>query len=292
LTPEDRLRLSFASRRQTDSGGPKLIIQVENYKEIAAAANPPTDVVEQVDAFMLAVADRTKWFGTYVSKDHKECWNARLGLPVGYSPDRLAKELARLGLFETPADAGGETLTLSLTLKGWERVAELRKQARKPNATFVAMWFHDDLNDIYEQGFEPALTDCGYSPPFRIDQIGHTNRIDAEIIERIKRSSLVIADVTGERGGVYYEAGLAQGFGIPVIWTCSAWKAVLPKKGSINPQMDAAPECVSVSWKDRIHFDTRQFHTLFWKDADDLRQQLVKRIVLLGVHRRDPFDAT
>ncbi len=30
----------------------------------------------------------------------------------------------------------------------------------------------------------------------------------------------MIADFTGHRGGVYFEAGFAHGLGIPVIWTC------------------------------------------------------------------------
>jgi hypothetical protein len=38
---------------------------------------------------------------------------------------------------------------------------------------------------------------------------------------------LLVADFTGQRGGVYWEAGFAQGLGIPVIRTCKSdelWK--------------------------------------------------------------------
>ena len=37
---------------------------------------------------------------------------------------------------------------------------------------------------------------------------------------RPRHGGLVVADFTGHRGGVYFEAGFARGLGIPVVWTC------------------------------------------------------------------------
>jgi hypothetical protein len=48
----------------------------------------------------------------------------------------------------------------------------------------------------------------------------HINKIGDEIISQIRRSKFLIADFTGHRGGVYFEAGLAMGLGLPVFWTC------------------------------------------------------------------------
>ena len=39
-------------------------------------------------------------------------------------------------------------------------------------------------------------------------------------MHQIRKSKFLIADFTGQRGGVYYEAGFAYGLGLPVIWTC------------------------------------------------------------------------
>jgi nucleoside 2-deoxyribosyltransferase len=36
----------------------------------------------------------------------------------------------------------------------------------------------------------------------------------------IRRSRFVVADFTGNRQNVYFEAGFAQGLGIPVVHTC------------------------------------------------------------------------
>jgi len=70
--------------------------------------------------------------------------------------------------------------------------------------------------------------------------------------------------MTGQRGGVYYEAGFARGLNIPVIWTI---QDRFIKKGN-----DEVPEV------ETIHFDTRQYNFIVWKDAADLKEKLIIRI--------------
>ena len=114
---------------------------------------------------------------------------------------------------------------------------------------FVAMWFDESMDEVYEKAIEPAIRDMGYQP-YRVDKDPHIERIDEKIIDQISKSRFIIADFTSKkgkpRGGVYYEAGFAHGFGLPVIRTCR---------------------------KDRIggvHFDTRQYQHILW-EANDLR---------------------
>ena len=142
---------------------------------------------------------------------------------------------------------------------GYVRIEEI---ATNPDSSqcFVAMWFDDSMNEVYEKGFRAAIQAAGYTP-LRIDQkpdlIG---AIDDAIIAEIRRSRFVVADFThgasGARGGVYYEAGFARGLGLPVIFTC--------RKDMI----------------DEAHFDTRQFNHILWEpeNPEDLRKQLTNRI--------------
>ena len=92
----------------------------------------------------------------------------------------------------------------------------------------------------------------------RIDKKEHNNKIDDEIIAEIKRSKFLVADFShgknGIRRGVYYEAGFAHGLGIPVIFTCCK------------------------NDESKLHFDTRQFNHIIWKNAEDLKKQLKDRI--------------
>ena len=106
-----------------------------------------------------------------------------------------------------------------LALNGWKRLAELPQKETRPSQAFVAMWFHKELEVAWEEGLKPALKQTGYDP-ICIDRTEHNEKIDDRIIAEIRKSGLLVADFTGQRGGVYFEAGFAMGLGIPVIWTC------------------------------------------------------------------------
>jgi hypothetical protein len=140
---------------------------------------------------------------------------------------------------------------------GWERIDSLLRRGSDSSQVFIAMWFNEVTGEAYSTGIVPALNATGYKP-VRIDKKEHNNKIDDEIMAEIRRSRFVVADFTCEpknvRGGVYYEAGFAQGLGLPVIWTC--------KESSLND----------------LHFDTRQYSHIVWKTPADLFTQLKNRI--------------
>ena len=146
-----------------------------------------------------------------------------------------------------------------VTVDGYRHVQKNITNADSRQA-FVAMWFGEEMDPIYEEGIEKAIKNTGYKP-LRIDRKEDVNKIDDEIIAEIRRSRFVVADFTqgedGARGGVYFEAGFATGLGIPVIYSC--------RKDKI----------------DQLHFDTRQYHHIVWKTAEELRDQLEKRILAL-----------
>lgn len=143
---------------------------------------------------------------------------------------------------------------ITVTAKGWEKVGELEKvNDEKSNSVFVAMWFAPEMESPYENSIRKALVDLGFSP-IRIDKKEHNNKIDDEIIAEIKKCKFLIADFTGDRGGVYFEAGYAMGLGKPVIWMV---------------REDNLPN---------VHFDTRQYSHIVWNDEIDLYTRLYNRI--------------
>ena len=130
------------------------------------------------------------------------------------------------------------------------------KLIRRPGAGskgFIAMWFDANMESVYENGFQPGVLNAGYDP-VRVDRVEHTNIINDEMIAQIRSASLVVADFTGHRGGVYFEAGFALGLGLPVIWTC--------KKDDMKD----------------LHFDIRQYNTIDWENPEDLASRLQHRI--------------
>ena len=146
-------------------------------------------------------------------------------------------------------------LTLYIQSKGWEKIDELTKTTGADSKqAFVAMWFDDSRKDIYDNGIFKAIDEDCKLKPIRIDLVEHNDDIVDEIIAEIKRSRFVVADFTGGRQGVYFEAGFARGLGIPVIW--------LVQKDHL----------------DDLHFDTRQFNHIVYEGPEDLRKKLANRI--------------
>ena len=143
-----------------------------------------------------------------------------------------------------------------VTVVGHSRVAKLYSRVASAQA-FVAMWFDHSMTEAYENGFVPAIRDAGYDP-FIINRADFLDKIDDRIIAEIRRSKFLVADFThghnGARGSVYYEAGFAQGLGLPVIFTCHA------------------------NFITKLHFDTNHYPHIKWTDTETLRKQLYDRI--------------
>jgi nucleoside 2-deoxyribosyltransferase len=167
----------------------------------------------------------------------------------------MLRQLEKFG-YISRNDDGGMSRLPSFTIEsgGWRHIGELQ---RKPNRSsveaFVAMNFEEKMRPFFEDGIRPAVEADGKTKCVRIDGVQHNNKICDEIVAALRRSRYVVADFTGNRGGVYYEAGFAHGLGIPVIWT------------------------VRESAKD-LHFDTRQYNHIVYNTADELRQMLRDRI--------------
>lgn len=153
-----------------------------------------------------------------------------------------------------------ELYSFRVEVPGYSRIEEI---ITNPDSSqcFVAMWFDDSMNEVYEKGFIPAIEAAGYTP-LRIDKDpGVIGKIDDAIIAAIRRSRFVVADFThgdsGARGSVYYEAGFAHGLSLPVIFTCH--KDMMGK----------------------VHFDVNHFNHILWEpeNPEELREQLTDRIV-------------
>ena len=143
-----------------------------------------------------------------------------------------------------------------VSVGGHERVSEIERNVDNSQA-FVAMWFNDNMDEVYENAIAPAIVAAGYDPFVINRNEGDLRILDDQIIGEIRRSRFVVADFThgkdGARGSVYYEAGFAHGLGLPVIFTCK------------NDDSE-------------LHFDTNHYPHIMWDQFDDLREALERRI--------------
>lgn len=155
---------------------------------------------------------------------------------------------------ETHENIASLPTKIRLTVKGWNRVFHLEKGLiYNSKKAFVAMWFDKSMEPIYENAIKKAIIDAHYEPQ-RVDKDEHNGKICDRIIADIRRCKFIICDFTGQRGGVYFEAGFAMGLGKPVIWTC--------RKDEVS----------------KLHFDTRQYNHIVWENETDLYEALLRRI--------------
>lgn len=152
----------------------------------------------------------------------------------------------------------GETCTIEVLVDGYSEIAEQPTSVNSSQA-FVAMWFDGETDAAFEDAISPAILNAGFKP-VRIDRELNVDKIDDAIIANIRRSRFLVADFThgndGARGGVYYEAGLAHGLDLPVIFTCRR------------------------DMVDKLHFDTRQYVHILWdtNSLGNLYTELLDRI--------------
>lgn len=149
----------------------------------------------------------------------------------------------------------GVIIRSSLTVDGWKEYEKLKDVNSTSKQAFVAMNFDEDFNDIYDKAINLACEACGFKA-HRVDRIEHNEKICDKIISEIRNSRFVIAEFTGQKHGVYFEAGYAQGIGLPVIFLC--------RKDEIDDK--------------KVHFDTRQYNYIAWSSLEDLKQRLSERI--------------
>ena len=146
---------------------------------------------------------------------------------------------------------GGDNFSVSV--KGLFEAESLGSSGSNSPQGFVAMNFDDSLHDAWSNGFDPGIRAAGFHP-FRIDDKDYVGGITDEVMAEVRRSRFVVADYTGQKAGVYFEAGFALGLGLPVIPTCRA------------EEIGA------------LHFDIKHLNTLTWTTPAELADRLAKRI--------------
>lgn len=237
-------------RRRPDNEPPMLITD-EGVQRILRDI-PEYSVLEKLDITLSVISSRTDEPGQ----------NARFLVGPDYpliyakSQDEAAfyiRELASMGyLDEQPALVG----VAKMLTRGYQRLLEINRAGRQSSFAFVAMWFDPSMNEVYDEAIEPAVRESGYKS-VRIDRIQHANRIDDEIIGRIKGSRFMVADFTGQRAGVYFEAGLMSGLGRTVIWMC--------RKQELK----------------EVHFDARQYNFIDYENVAEAKKRLYDRIIAI-----------
>ena len=156
-------------------------------------------------------------------------------------------------------------LVSSATDEQLRQVYELTKGVELPKYSpvadssgkvFISMPMNPDKCadvEVIRKGIDEALKDTGNEAYF-LDKDVHNDNIFNKMLEEIVACKFLVADLTSQNTGVYYEAGYAKAIGKTVILTCKS------------------------SDFSNVHFDIKQTQIVVWNDADDLRIKLAEHI--------------
>lgn len=227
----------------------------------------PKTLAERIDMILLKIAELSPYMGadvTIAANDLEKLYFVHKKEFAYYSG--LKQELAQLKENEVVStqieymdnylcnqlkynnDKNG---VFQLTPKAWEKVYELQKKNSNNNKAFVAMKFgkeNDELFDKISKGLKGFV-------PVKMDEHEHNNQIIPEMLYQIDNCKFMVAELSDNNNGVYYEAGYAKGIGKEVIFLC-------------NEEV----------MKSGIHFDVAQANIVTYRDINDIPDKLQKRI--------------
>jgi hypothetical protein len=140
------------------------------------------------------------------------------------------------------------TIGYRLSHLGWERFDELRKRSVESQIAFMAMGYGNADVDHAFSAFVDGIAKTGYQLR-RLDQKPKAGLIDLRMRVEIRAAKFLVADLTDENRGAYWEAGFAEGLGKKVYYTCETSKFHTAK----------------------THFDTEHLLTVRWSLSDIVR---------------------
>ncbi len=268
LSPVQRAVLSHRIWMKT-AEGPKnesdlFVITPDLLASLRAGAALPSPTVQAANIVRF-VGDSVSLSGEPIERFPYKV-HAIIGALNRKSAVRLINELAdmriltSLGRSQYRAHSGEfpwpmEPAVINLSLDGWEQYESQRRGSYESNYGFIAMQFNEsDLEDFVQNVVKPTVKNATGYDLVDMGDVATAGIIDNILRVRIKEARFIIADLTHDNRGAYWEAGYAEGLGKPVIYICEAEKFE----------------------RDKSHFDTNHCTTIPWSRDDDERfkQQL------------------
>lgn len=250
------LSLSFWIRKNqiTDS---KTFINIVTIRNLLIPFVAPK-VNEQADNLIL-------WMGnTLVKPNQQTSIETNLLIPIvgaydASGVDYIARYLLSEGIISEEAMSKGlvpKIIKAKLTFNGWAKFDELKRTSKDSRLAFMAMKFENEvLDNIFNTVIKDAVSHTGFEIR-KLDEEKRAGLIDDKLRVEISRSKFLIADLTNDNNGAYWEAGYAEGLGMPVIYICEEEKFKEKKS----------------------HFDTNHHLTVHWKDDPEALKKFAEEL--------------
>lgn len=233
-----------------------------NYKleKIIREANVPKSPKEKLDNLIMFLFSAQKFEGSEINIDSMGVLDLVLQKLYFKNQEEYwfylstLKNLGFIDFIDASSKDGNDAINIHLTYSGLEYVINLQESGEKSRKCFIAIWFTEKMAETRE-AIKEVINACGYQP-ILIDEVHYDSdiTINDAIIRNIKECKFLIADFSGQRHGVYFEAGYALGKGRQVIYLCN--------------EHDFSD----------THFDTNHYPHIVYKNLSDLKTKLENKI--------------
>ena len=254
LTPLQRAVLSHRIRTQSADSptaeSKPFRITANVLEAIRSSAKLPNPAVQAANLIRF-VGDHVSRSGepvTSMPMNEMDYHHAIIGALDSGAIMRLTKELIERKLLTDEYFRDSSFVNVTLSLDGWERYEAEKRGGFDGNYGFIAMQFDDaDLNDFVAKVIKPEVKNATGCDLVTLHDVATAGVIDNIMRVKIRDAKFVIADLTHDNRGAYWEAGYAEGLGKPVIYICETTKFDEKK----------------------THFDTNHCTTVPWSREDD-----------------------
>ena len=205
-----------------------------------------------------------RYIGDEVSKTGHPIHELRdISVEIGAQSAELASEileemqergLVRMGV-PVRTLSGTIYLNVNLSLDGWNQYAAEKRGELSGDYGFLARQFDEpELDNFVHDVLKPTVEESTGYKLRDMNDVSRAGVIDNIIRSEIKGEDFVLADLSHDNNGAYWEAGYAEGLGKPVIYLCEKRK------------FDGK----------KTHFDTNHCTTVPWSrnDDEDFRSRL------------------
>ncbi|MCR2803818.1 hypothetical protein [Paenibacillus soyae] len=133
-----------------------------------------------------------------------------------------------------------EGAVLRLTEQGWSEAAAIAGGGKRKLCTVMAG--DEQIGMELSYSLLAGLEQCGYQTRLLLPSA--MKKPDADLLEELKSSKLIVADLSDAGPVLYYSAGYAASAGIPTIWTIHSDKSnsLQEQSGWIRPIVWDKPE--------------------------------------------------
>ncbi len=247
------------------SGNKHRIIDFEKVLEENILPTP----MEQVDNMILFIANHSAYLGhklllTPSLSYQLEAW---IGVITDENFCAITETSQSLGFIKALIADSGVVVQIELLIDGWQHFRALQERNPESKQIFMAMEFNEEAKNFVNTHLKPLTKEMGFELKLLNEIINEKSLIDDKLRVEIKKSRLLICDLSHGNQGAYWESGYAEGLGIHVLYICH--------QNVLNSRSKAK----------RPHFDVNHQEIFTWADDEssiaDFKEQLKAKIALL-----------